>query len=782
MEKSQTAFVAYPGQDIALATLVRKAISKVNAKPITTLYHPWEFNDVAGNPLLSPIVEGIDDSSFIVADISYLNLNVVYEVGLAIGKGKRAFLIRHQPTIGDQALAKEAGIFDTLGYHSYSREEDLEHRLTSHIETIPLPVDQTLDRKAPVYVVEPPTLGDAETMVVSRVKKARYRFRSFNSSEDTRLSATDAIRQVGTSSGVVVILQADAVAGSQVNNIRAMFVAGLAHGLEKPTLILAPAALSVPLDVRDFAKFFRHPEDIAEHINQLSLEITEYQQQVDPAPEQFGTQLQSLRIGNPTAENEMTTLASYFLQTDQYSSALQGDVNLVVGRKGAGKTALFIQVRDKVRSDKRNIVVDLKPEGYQLIKLKEEILGYLSEGSQQHLITAFWEYLLLLEVAYKLLEKDKHTHKHNHLITDLYRELDETYRSKDFSIEGDFSERLLALSHRIVGEYQEKYGGEHLAKLTGEQVTSLLYVHDLRDLREKISRYLEQKDTVWVLFDNLDKGWSTHGVDETDATVLRCLINASRKIERDMRKDDHIFHCIVFVRNDVYEHLMQNNPDYGKEMRVVLDWTQPELLREVLRLRLVAGIQDAAQKTPLEKLIPHICISHYKGMEVVDYMISLSLMRPRNLVKIFNHSRGFASNYNHEKIAVEDIEQGVDAYSEDILMELDREINDVYPVGKDIMYQLLDAPSEMSHKTLLDLLQSSGLNGSEAHKIFTFLVYYGVIGLKTNDADIYIYDVNYDLKKLEVRMERLADRARFCVNPAFWSALSIRAVSNGEIH
>ena len=70
--------------------------------------------------------------------------------------------------------------------------------------------------------------------------------------------------------------------------------------------------------------------------------------------------------------------------------ALRGEVNLVVGRKGSGKTALFIRLRDTIRADKRNIVVDLKPEGYQLIRIKEDILEYLSEGARQHLITAFW--------------------------------------------------------------------------------------------------------------------------------------------------------------------------------------------------------------------------------------------------------------------------------------------------------------------------------------------------------------------------------------------------------
>jgi hypothetical protein len=56
-------------------------------------------------------------------------------------------------------------------------------------------------------------------------------------------------------------------------------------------------------------------------------------------------------------------------------------------------------LRDKIRSDRRNIVLDLKPEGYQLIRMKEDILEFLSEGARQHLIVAFWEYLIYLEIA-----------------------------------------------------------------------------------------------------------------------------------------------------------------------------------------------------------------------------------------------------------------------------------------------------------------------------------------------------------------------------------------------
>ena len=47
-----------------------------------------------------------------------------------------------------------------------------------------------------------------------------------------------------------------------------------------------------------------------------------------------------------------------------------------------------------------------------------------------------------------------------------------------------------------------------------------------------------------------------------------------------MRRAGHtVQHWIVFVRNDVYDHLMRNSPDYGKEMRATLDWDDGDMLR-----------------------------------------------------------------------------------------------------------------------------------------------------------------------------------------------------------
>ncbi|MDC2862664.1 MULTISPECIES: hypothetical protein [unclassified Delftia] len=89
MTETPQAFVAYSSRDSKLAELISTGVAKANRKVGKRIhYEPWEFNDIAGNPLVSPILEGIDRSEYVVADITYLNLNVVYEVGFAIGRSK----------------------------------------------------------------------------------------------------------------------------------------------------------------------------------------------------------------------------------------------------------------------------------------------------------------------------------------------------------------------------------------------------------------------------------------------------------------------------------------------------------------------------------------------------------------------------------------------------------------------------------------------------------------------------------------------------------------------
>jgi hypothetical protein len=139
------AFVAYASRDEAHAEVVLEGVRRANALRQPYDYHPWQFNDIAGQPLISPILENIDESTLIVADVTFLNLNVVYEIGYAIGKKKRAFLVRSSTLEGDKALARTTGIFDTLGYVEYADAPGLLTSLVAYIEERPVPFDLKLD-------------------------------------------------------------------------------------------------------------------------------------------------------------------------------------------------------------------------------------------------------------------------------------------------------------------------------------------------------------------------------------------------------------------------------------------------------------------------------------------------------------------------------------------------------------------------------------------------------------------------------------------------------------
>lgn len=388
------AFFAYPSSEGDAVRAVRDAKARLALSRRDLVVQLWEENDISGRPLTDPIFDNIATADMLFADITVMNFNVTFEIGYALGLGKRVHLVRDQNIGRQTGLITRIGIFDTLGFESYTEGASLAGILEGAQCDKALPLNSALNTKAPVYVLNTPQSNAPMLAILGRIKKARLGFKSFIPQEESRLSAIKAVDDVSACLGVIVPLLPTSFVDAEVHNIRAAFVAGMAFGMGKATLILQPPDGPAPIDVRDMVKTFAQAGDIAEYIAEFALDVTERLQADDPLPIARGNFLAELSIGDAIAENEFQTLGEYYLRTDQYGRASRGEVNLVVGRKGAGKTALFSQVRNEKRADIRNVVVDLKPEGYQLIRLKEDVLDYLAEGARTHLITALFEYVL----------------------------------------------------------------------------------------------------------------------------------------------------------------------------------------------------------------------------------------------------------------------------------------------------------------------------------------------------------------------------------------------------
>jgi hypothetical protein len=772
-------FFAYPSQPSEIGEGIKSAIHSLKSGGGDVIVDTWEENDVAGRFIVESILEEIEGSDFVAADVTNLNFNVTYEIGYAIGKSKRTLLFRSSAVHGDDDIVKELGIFDTLGYIQYQNSRHIADRLRSLNSVNPIFIDNNkVNNKSPIYIVYPKNRTDFEITLTSKIKRARLQFRSYDPDEHGRMSARDAISNVAMSHGVIVPLLPSTRTDALVHNQRAAFVAGLASGLEKELLLLQMGNDPVPLDYRDLVRRPANHKHISNYIGEFASIITDRLQLGVSTPilrpKSF---LASLDLGASSAENEMQELGYYYLETDEYRRALRGEAQVIAGRKGAGKTAIFVQIRDKLRPHKQTIVLDLKPQGFQLIKFKETVLSQLEQGTKEHTITAFWEYLLLLETCYKILEKDKEPHLRNHHLYEPYRALANAYREDPFISEGDFSERISKLLNRIADDLEKAIGeGDRKRSFSKGELTGLLYKHDTSYLRNRIYKYLKFKSGLWILFDNLDKGWPPHGLTSDDLIIIRCLLDAISKMERFLRHHDRNIDChgIVFLRNDVYELLLENTSDRGKITRIAIDWTDADLLRELLRKRIVSS--GGNSNLGFDAIWGGICVSHYNGAESSSYLIERSLMRPRCLIDLVQACKSHAVNLNHTRIESSDIKQGEESYSADLVANINLEMRDVYPEASDILYAFIERSAFIDSIELAELLHKAGLDEQQSAKVTDLMLWNGFLGIVRGDDEVnYIYDMQYDRKRMKALMNKhFGSSLGFHINPAFWAGLEIQ--------
>ena len=765
----------FPSKPEHIGDTIQAAIEQAESNHLHI--DPWPNLDIPGYFIAETILTEIDSCNFLLADITRLNFNILFEIGYAIGKQRRVVPILDKSFNPQEKEITSLGILDTIGYTPYQNSEELVKLLVSIQNFKPLHFqDLPIDQGAPIYVIDTLYKTDASVRILSKIKKSRTRFRSFDPQEQSRLSAMEAYQNVAQSVAIVVHLLSSNQTDWLFNNYRGAFVAGLCYGLDREVVIFQEGDDPVPIDYRDFVCSYKHPDEVDKYLNPLWPKVVEALQSISAIPlSPPAGFMEKLDLGSPAAENEVLNLQYYYMKTDEFNRVLQTGVRIAVGRKGSGKTALFFQVRDKLRQDKQVFVLDLKPEGHQLKRFKHLVLNLLSEAVKEHAATAFWEYVLYLELCYKILDKDREVHVRNHELYEPYKKLEKLYRNDIFIEEADFSERMLKLVNRISERFQEKFDNAEEQYLDAGQVTGFIYQHDVPELRKQVTEYLKNKERVVILFDNIDKGWPTRGIETADILLLRGLLDATRKIEHEFQKQKIDIHTTVFLRDDVFELLVEQTPDRGKESYVSLDWSNPDLLREFIRRRIVYN--DLDPKTDFTQAWNRICVSHIEGEDSADFLIGRSLMRPRNFLNLVNHCKSIAVNLRHPNIQEEDIVKALDTYSADISGEIGFEIRDVFPQAEDILYYFIGAPARLSLSQIKQYIGQSNIPSNLFDKSVEILLWFGFLGVVRHNQDepeCYIYNVQYDIKKLKRLANDLkSDNTELCIHKGFWPFLCI---------
>lgn len=762
--KSPDGLFLYPSDPDFIASTIEESAVQLKLKAPKQQWVTWKDLNISGKIVFCKICMALRFSKHIIADVTTLNFNLLFEIGYALGLGQPVLPIRDSNYIKDRKDFDELGLLDTLGYHDFQNSADLVAGTTDCLgDAPPFSKYPDIDTEAPLYVVKSHVQSEGMIKLMSVLKKSGLRFRTFDPRETPRLPLHDAFKQVCSSHGIIAHLIDPGREGARAHNARCAFLAGMAMAAGKFTLMLQESEVPQPIDYRDVVKPYHKASNIQEILIPYIKTFVEKLQETRFVPTALPLrELEKIDLGDLAAENEQLALRSYFVPTAEYNEARRGHARMVVGRKGSGKTAIFYAVRSTYKPSHDHLVLDLKPEGHQLVKFRDAILEELSPGLRLHILTAFWNYVLLMEIAHKIIEEEGRYVYRDHHLKAAYDEVVNAYGSANQLEEADFSERLLNLVDDIL---ERKKKIKSIA--SAADVTQLIYKQDIKPLSTSLSNYLKisNKEDVWLLFDNLDKGWPVTAATTEDIMIVKCLLEATRKIQRQFEIRKIEFHVIVFLRNDIYEHLVVDPADRGKETSVLLEWNDPEIFKEIIERRIARSV---GTDQPFDILWQFFFDTHVYGEESFSYMLDRTFMRPRDVLRFTRESINIAVNRGHEKVLQDDILEAERNFSSDLLVDVCFELRDVHPAFANLPYCFIGCNKVLPKEEIIERFKEAKIPDDELEHAFDLLLWFGFFGIYVNEDDErYTYKYQHDIRKIDSGLKEYA----YCIHPGFRKTL-----------
>ncbi len=709
-----------------IAATIEAAVEKLRTLSGSYRWITWKNLDVPGQIIFCEICKAMRFTRLVVADVTTLNFNLMFEIGFAIGLGLPVLPIRNTAYIEDAHEFDELGLLDTLGYFDFQTSADLKDYLIDNPKKPSLHLKPPgLNNESPLCVVKPPLESDGTIKMMSVIKKSRLQFKLVDIKETGRVSLHEVYKSVFASRAIILHLLDPKFKNSRVHNARCAFIAGLGMASQRRVIILQQGQQSQPIDYRDVVITYDHPRQIHELLVPTIGGVIEQIQTIRFVPTALPiTPLEKLDLGDLAAENEIKALDSYFVPTAQYQKAKQGHARLVVGRKGTGKTAMFYSLRSTFKPSKSNLVLDLRPEGHQLVKLREFVLSGLSAGFQQHLLTAFWNYLLITEIAYQVVKQDRsfalRDTRLDARLREAFGKIADQFEDESEDQQADFSERLL----RLVNEVTERRS-KMAAPQSDADITQLVYSRQIREMADALTDYLNvTRRHVWILVDNLDKGWPVHSVQPEDILILRSLLEATRKLERQFDSRGVEFHSVAFIRNDIYQHLILEPADRGKETAAVLDWSDGDVFKQLLARRLSSSFDGELE---FDNLWSQFFPSHVKGEDSFQFILNRTLMRPRELLRFVRECIDVGINRRRQKLTEDDILQAEKAYSSDALVDVCLEMKDVGSEFSNIPYAFIGSPFVLSKQDVMTRLINADVKPGDIEYALDLLIWFGVL-------------------------------------------------------
>lgn len=357
-------------------------------------------------------------------------------------------------------------------------------------------------------------------------------------------------------------------------------------------------------------------------------------------------------FGRYDAESDPNVL-EYFLVTGTTREAAEG-IQLVVGRKGAGKTALFKHLQ--ATNEGRVVDLDLMDYVFQVHRsLVETGIG------PEFAYTSSWRLLILASMFAHV--RDDLDRKDRKVGDEVLAAIGMGPNGRPFRAMVDWMKRVRRVDLPSI-EGLATVGGLEVdapeeSALATETATAIKRLEDL------MARVVPSH-RVTVLIDRLDDAWD--GSEESLALITGA-VRATRSLALTLRQSGPA-PVITFLRTDLWEKLSFNDRNKMSQDIIFLDWSEDELADVIeRRISSTAGVAEGqgwAQVFTRNEM--------RQRASARTYILKRTIGRPRDVVAFASFALKSARANGHDRIEAEDIYEAERRYSKHALDELRDEI------------------------------------------------------------------------------------------------------------
>ena len=413
-DKVPNGFFAYSSDPKSIKEHVESAITNINSGGLCHI-ESWLELEINGKLIINSVLEKVRNADFFCADLTAVNDNVMFELGYAIGLNKKIFVILDGSRIDPARKISELDFLSTLGISYYTLSSDIEtafytidiEKKKGALDSLLQGTEKTPETKALLYLKSQVDTNYNEA-VLKCIVNAKLDYELDDSSEVLSQPIEWYMKNLLSCTAVLSEFSSSDRVGYQIQNSKCSFISGIALALGVDLLMIAEEPYNTPLDYKDYLIKYNTVNTVTQNVNSFLNGVKDRFFQKREQLKQIvkrnirKSELQTISFGDFLAEHEESTLCEYYVPLSADSDILKSEYNIIVGRKGSGKSATLLYLKETLSNEKINHVCVIKPISFDLKGLFNSTLQDKDDILQSNLIESMWKLLIYTEIAQSL--------------------------------------------------------------------------------------------------------------------------------------------------------------------------------------------------------------------------------------------------------------------------------------------------------------------------------------------------------------------------------------------